>query len=198
MNWMRSRKIILASQSPRRKELLAAAGFEFEVKIADINEDNIPSHVVIEKIPVFLAESKARKIQDSVMKDNSLILAADSLVFKNKTIYTKPKDREDAIEIIKSLSDSSHTVITGVCLLDHSICLLDSVHTEVTFKSVSQEEIEYYIDNYKPFDKAGAYGIQDWIGLCKVDKIEGSYTNIMGLPMEKVYQMLESYLNSSK
>ncbi len=195
MNWMQNGRIVLASQSPRRKELLNSAGFEFEIKIADIDEENIPSTIPIELIPSYLAESKAKKVQDE-MPEDALILAADSLVFKNSTIFSKPKDRPDAIRILSELSNAEHTVITGVCLLDKSSIEVRSVHTQVIFKEITIQEIEYYIDQYKPYDKAGAYGIQDWIGLCKVDKIVGSYTNIMGLPMETVYKMLFHKLNS--
>lgn len=195
MNWMQNGRIVLASQSPRRKELLNSAGFEFEIKIADIDEENIPSTIPIELIPAYLAESKAKKVQDE-MQEDALILAADSLVFKNSTIFSKPKDRPDAIRILSELSNAEHTVITGVCLLDKTSIEVRSVHTQVIFKEITIQEIEYYIDQYKPYDKAGAYGIQDWIGLCKVDKIVGSYTNIMGLPMETVYKMLFYKLNS--
>lgn len=195
MNWMQNGRIVLASQSPRRKELLNSAGFEFEIKIADIDEENIPSTIPIELIPSYLAESKAKKVQDE-MPEDALILAADSLVFKNSTIFSKPKDRPDAIRILSELSNAEHTVITGVCLLDKTSIEVRSVHTQVIFKEITIQEIEYYIDEYKPYDKAGAYGIQDWIGLCKVDKIVGSYTNIMGLPMETVYKMLFHKLNS--
>ena len=196
MNWMHNQKLILASQSPRRRELLQAAGFEFDIKVADIDEENIPRDISVEKVPLFLAESKAEKINLETDED-ILILAADSLVFKNNIIYTKPKDRQDAIQIIKSLSNAEHKVITGVCLMDKKSKVLKSVSTLVTFKEISMEEIEYYIDKYKPYDKAGAYGIQDWIGICKVDIIVGSYTNIMGFPMETVYQMLFNKLNSN-
>jgi len=196
MNWMQKRKLILASQSPRRRELLRAAGFEFDIKIADIDEENIPVDIPVENVPVFLAESKAEKINLET-DENVLILAADSLVFKNDIIYSKPISRENAIQIITSLSNAEHTVITGVCLMDKTSKVLKSVYTQVFFKEINAEEIEYYIDQYKPYDKAGAYGIQDWIGICKVDKIVGSYTNIMGLPMETVYQMLFDKLHSN-
>lgn len=197
MNWMQSSRIVLASQSPRRKELLKAAGFEFEIKIADIDEEDIPSTIPITLIPAYLAESKAKKVQE-LMQANRLILAADSLVFKDNTIFSKPRDRQDAIRILSELSHAEHTVITGVCLLDKTSIEVRSVHSQVIFKEITIQEIEYYIDQYTPYDKAGAYGIQDWIGLCKVDKIIGSYTNIMGLPMETVYEMLFKKLNSYK
>jgi septum formation protein len=197
MNWMHNRKLILASQSPRRKELLRAAGFEFDIRIANIDEENIPPGIPVENVPAFLAESKAQKINLETDED-LLILAADSLVFKNNIIYSKPTNRQDAIQIISSLSNAEHTVITGVCLMDKKTNVLQSVYTQVSFKEISKEEIEYYVDKYKPYDKAGAYGIQDWIGICKVDKIFGSYTNIMGLPMETVYELLFHKLNSTQ
>ncbi len=189
---MNSKKLILASQSPRRKDLLTQAGFAFEVRVADIDEENYPPDLEIDKIPVYLAEAKAKKIQSNCMGEDILILAADSLVFQKDKIFTKPLDRNNAIEIIQALSGATHTVITGVCLLGLNFIESKSVHTRVSFEKFTQDEIEYYVDNYQPFDKAGAYGIQDWLGLCKVSRIEGSYSNIMGLPMETIYQMLKN------
>ena len=136
MNWMQNGRIVLASQSPRRKELLNSAGFEFEIKIADIDEENIPSTIPIELIPSYLAESKAKKVQDE-MQEDALILAADSLVFKNSTIFSKPKDRPDAIRILSELSNAEHTVITGVCLLDKtSIEAVSYTHLDVYKRQV--------------------------------------------------------------
>ncbi len=191
MKWMNHKHIILASQSPRRKELLSSAGFTFEIAVADIDEDNYPPELFIQDIPAFLAKKKAEKIWNTHLYDGKIILAADSLVFYNDEVFTKPVDRKDAEQILKSLSGKTHTVITGICLKGSDFLDIDSVYTEVSFEDFTDEEINYYIDNYKPYDKAGAYGIQDWIGLCKIRTIKGSYTNIMGLPMEKVYSMLK-------
>lgn len=197
MNWMKTQKIILASQSPRRKELLAQAGFEFDVMVADIDEENFPADLAITDLPAYLAQKKAQKIFDLHHTQDRLILAADSLVFKDQRIYTKPIDRSDAIYILDSLQGQKHEVITGVCLLSADYLDIRSVLTEVVFEPMSKPEIEYYIDVFKPYDKAGAYGIQDWIGLCKVKEIRGSYSNIMGLPMNIVYTMLEKYLTKA-
>lgn len=197
MIWMKSQRFILASQSPRRKELLSQAGFEFDVLVADIDEENFPADLAITALPAYLAQQKAQKIFDFHHTKDRLILAADSLVFKDRRIYTKPVDRADAILILDSLQGQMHEVITGVCLLSENYLDIRSVLTEVIFEPMSINEIEYYIDKFKPYDKAGAYGIQDWIGLCKVKEIKGSYSNIMGLPMNTVYTMLEKCLTKA-
>lgn len=194
MDWMKSKKLILASQSPRRKELLAQAGFEFEVRISNIDEESFPTDLPIHELPSYLAREKAKKVFEDFSDHDALVLAADSLVFLNGKIFTKPIDRTDAIKIIEQLAGKTHQVITGICLMDTICTELESVRTEVTFEMMNHAEIEFYIDTYLPYDKAGAYGIQDWIGLCKVARINGSYSNIMGLPMETVYKLLEKRL----
>ncbi|MEP7321956.1 MAG: Maf family protein [Saprospiraceae bacterium] len=194
MDWMTSKKLILASQSPRRKELLTQAGFEFTIRAANIDEDSFPTDLPIHELPVYLAREKAEKVFKDISDPEALVLAADSLVFLNGKIFTKPIDRADAIKIIEQLAGNTHQVITGICLMDTIGIELESIRTEVTFEKMHLEEIEYYIDTYLPYDKAGAYGIQDWIGLCKVAGINGSYSNIMGLPMETVYKLLEKKL----
>lgn len=196
MEWMHSKRLILASGSPRRKELLAQAGFKFDVIVADIDEEDYPHDLPVHQLPVYLAREKAKKVFSGLGDFDGIILAADSLVFLKDTVFTKPVDRKNAIEIIQSLAGKNHTVITGLCLMYAGIPECESVKTEVFFEPMSLNEIEYYVDHYKPFDKAGAYGIQDWIGLCKVKSIQGSYSNIMGLPMETVYAMLERKMKS--
>lgn len=196
MHWMNSKRLILASQSPRRKELLTQAGFQFEIRIADIDEETYPAHIQAKELPEYLAQSKAVKIFETLKDPEALVLAADSLVFLGEKIFTKPKDRNDAFHILSSLSGLTHTVITGVCLKSENSSDLISVFTEVCFETIHPDEMEYYIDNYQPFDKAGAYGIQDWLGLCKVKTINGSYSNIMGLPMETVYLLLKNRMNT--
>ncbi len=198
MDWIKSKKLILASQSPRRKELLAQAGFEFEIRIANIDEENYPSELKLEDLPAYLAEAKASKISDNQLDMNSLVLAADSLVFYKGEVYSKPTDRLDACRILNALSGRTHTVITGICLKGEGFTDIASVYTEVTFDTIHQMEIEYYVDHYLPYDKAGAYGIQDWLGLCKVKSINGSYSNIMGLPMETIYPMLKLRMDTEK
>jgi septum formation protein len=192
---MRNKKLILASASPRRKELMTQAGFEFDIRIPEINEDLYPPHIDLTGIPTFLAHEKAKEIAQHESVADHLILAADSLVFKGAKVFTKPLNRKDAIQILTSLSGGWHTVITGICLLGSGFCDLKAVYTEVEFQPMDSEEIEFYIDQYRPFDKAGAYGIQDWIGICKVSQIRGSYTNILGLPMETVYHLLKKRMS---
>ena len=183
--------IILGSSSPRRKELLAAMGFEFRTMSPDIDE-SFSDEMPVENVPVFLAESKANALVDSLEKDDLLICSDTVVVLKNK-ILGKPNDREDAISILQQLSGNTHAVITGVALKSVTKTKVFSVKTEVKFINLSQSQIEFYIDNYHPFDKAGSYGIQDWIGLIGVEKIEGSYTNVMGLPTCELYEEIMAF-----
>ncbi|NJL73850.1 MAG: septum formation protein Maf [Saprospiraceae bacterium] len=184
-------KIILASKSPRRKQLLEIAGFNFEVKALEVDESFSPTMPVAE-VAAYLAEKKADAAH-SLVDTNALILAADSVVILEDKIYGKPEDETDAKQILRQLSGKVHRVITGVCLLQYNKKRIFSGVSEVHFAPLSEEEIEYYVQKYQPYDKAGAYGIQDWIGWCKVLKIEGSYSNVMGLPMELVYKELSSF-----
>ena len=168
--------------------LLESAGFKFETKVFPIDE-SYPTTLKIKKIAQYLSQKKSKAFE-GYMKENELVLTADSIVAKNNQIYEKPHDREDAIHILQNLSDSWHTVYTGVTFRTlHDIQSI-SVSTRVTIGKLCMAEINYYLDTYQPFDKAGAYGIQDWLGLCKVSRIEGSYTNVMGLPMQAVYEKL--------
>jgi len=168
--------------------LLKAANLEFTVIEIDV-EEIYPDDMELENVPEFLARKKAEAAME-YLKEDQLILAADSVVIMNGEIYGKPGDREHAIEMISALSGHKHLVITGVFLCDHHDGVGFSEYTYVWFDKLTQEEIEYYVDAYKPFDKAGAYGIQDWIGWAKVSRIEGSYSNVMGLPVQRVYEEL--------
>jgi len=179
-------KIILASKSPRRSLLLKEAGFQIEIKTKEV-EENYPSSMPVKEVAPFLAEKKAMACKDYLESD-SILLAADSVVVLDNEIFGKPKNRNHAIQILSKLSGRVHQVITGVCLLTTTAKRVFSGISEVHFQSFSQQEIEYYIDKYEPYDKAGSYAIQEWIGLCKISKIEGTYSNIMGLPMEQVYR----------
>lgn len=182
---------MLASQSPRRRDLMHQAGIHFEVRAAEIDEDNYPLWVPPAAVPEFLAKSKASAVYEQIPeKENLMVLAADCLVFLGDTIFSKPKDRDEAFYMLNRLAGKTHEVISGLCILTDNLCLTTSVSTEVELNPLTDEEIYYYIDHYPPYDKAGAYGIQDWIGLCAVKKISGSYTNIMGLPMERLYSLL--------
>jgi septum formation protein len=185
-----SRKIILASGSPRRSQLLREAGFQFEVKPTDVEED-YPVETPIDEVASFLARKKAHAALDFIQNDE-IILAADSVVILDGIIYGKPTDRDDARYILQKLSGQMHRVITGVCLLSREREKVFSATAKVQFEPLSMEEIDYYIDQYEPYDKAGAYAIQEWIGLCKISGIEGTFANIMGLPVDQVYRELKT------
>ncbi len=183
---MKFPKIILASKSPRRSQLLEQAGFDFEIRTTEVKED-YPASLTPEKVPEFLAQKKANASRHFI-QNNEVILAADSIVIQNDVIFEKPKDRDDAVRTLKCLSGSIHKVITGVCLLSKNRERVFSGLSIVHFYDLTDEEIDFYIDEYQPFDKAGSYGVQEWIGLCKIRKIEGTYANIMGLPVDLVYE----------
>jgi septum formation protein len=185
-------KLILGSGSPRRKELLHAAGFIFEVRTKDTNE-SFPDDLPCTKV----AEFVARKKLDALLEDASadeLILCADTTVVVDNAILNKPRDAEDASEMLGLLSGRSHKVITGVCIASKSSISSFSVVTTVYFKHLSVEDIDFYIKQFKPFDKAGAYGIQEWIGHVAIERIEGSYNNVVGLPTHEVHQALKSLM----
>ncbi len=185
---MFNRKIILASKSPRRSQLLKEAGFNFEVKTKEV-EESYPSDLPIEDVAAYLARKKARASKDFI-QNGEIILAADSIVVLGDTIYGKPEDDEDAYQTLKRLSGKIHKVITGVCLLSEEKITSFSSVSKVHMMELTDEEIEYYIEKYQPYDKAGSYAIQEWIGLCKISRIEGTYSNIMGLPVDVVYKEL--------
>lgn len=181
-------KIILASQSPRRKQLLGWAEVPFEVLVKP-TEETFPADISIEEVPVHIARQKALAVQHEVIA-GSVILAADTIVVLDKQIIGKPKDRQDAINILLSLSGNKHQVITGVIIRvgEKEISFADT--TEVWFHDLTKEQIESYVDNYKPYDKAGAYAIQEWIGVVGIKSIHGDFYNVMGLPVSKVVQEL--------
>ncbi len=181
-------KIILASKSPRRSQLLQEAGFNFIVKTKE-TEETYPADLDVDEVAEYIAKKKAYAAKEFI-EDGTVLLAADSIVIIENKIYGKPKDAEDAYRILSELSGKMHKVITGVCLLSSTKERLFSSISKVYFDPLSEEEIRYYVDKFKPFDKAGAYAIQEWIGLCKISKIEGLYSNIMGLPVADVYKEL--------
>jgi septum formation protein len=188
---IRSKKIILASQSPRRKQLLSQAGFNFEIITNPIDE-SFPEEMPVEEVAEFLALNKAKAVLPMV-EAGQLVLAADSVVILNNKIYGKPVDEEDAHRILGELSGQVHTVITGVCLADGRRSVTFSGVSRVYFNELTAQEIRDYVHTCQPFDKAGAYAIQEWIGLCKIEKIEGTYANVMGLPVNLVYQELKKW-----
>lgn len=188
---MFQRKILLASKSPRRSFLLKQAGIPFE--LIDINvEETYPDSMPVHDIAPYLAKKKAAAAK-SFIKDQEIVLTADSVVILGDAIYEKPVDKADAQRILRNLSGQIHEVVTGVCLMAVEKEMVFSGVSKVYFEELSDSEIDYYIDQYQPFDKAGAYAIQEWIGLCKVSKIEGTYSNIMGLPVDLVYKNLQTF-----
>lgn len=183
--------IVLASNSPRRKELLTMAGFEFVVKSKNV-EENHPDGMKQEEIPVHLAQKKAKAFLQEIAEDE-IIIGADTIVLLNGKIYEKPTDREDAIIMLTALSGQMHEVITGVCILSKQKEILFSETTKVYFNELKNEEIQFYVDKYKPFDKAGSYACQEWIGAVAIKKFEGDYFNVVGLPINRVYQELKNF-----
>lgn len=186
------KKIILASKSPRRSQLLKEAGFNFEIRTREVAE-TFPSEMPILEVAAFLAQKKARAAQDFI-SGSEIVLAADSIVVLNDQIYGKPKDLSDSVRMLKALSGNVHLVVTGVCLLSAEKEVVFSGKSLVHFARLSEEEINYYVQNYETLDKAGGYAIQEWLGLCCIEKIEGSYSNIMGLPMQLVYENLKQFI----
>ncbi len=180
------KKIILASKSPRRSQLLEQAGIPFEIRTKDV-EEIYPDDMAVEEVAPFLARLKAQPLLANLQK-GEVILTADSVVIHEGIIYGKPKDFEDAKKTLRKLSGSMHIVITGVCMVSLEKEEVFSGVSQVYFDELTDEEIEYYINTYEPYDKAGSYGIQEWMGLCKINKIEGTFPNIMGLPVDLVYK----------
>ena len=185
------RPLILASQSPRRSQLLREAGFVFTVQVSDIDE-SFPSDMPVEEVAPWLARRKALAVAH-LIQDQEIILAADSVVILDGVIYNKPADISEAFRMIRTLSGRQHTVITGVCLLSKEREKTFSGVTNVWFAEMTDEEIAYYVETCKPFDKAGAYGVQEWIGHCKITRIEGTFPNVMGLPVDLVYAALREF-----
>jgi septum formation protein len=171
--------------------MLKELGLDFEIKTREV-EEIYPEELQPEEIPVYLAELKAKAFE-SDFTNNELVITADTIVCVDDWILGKPKDRDEAVKMLKALSGRSHQVISGVCLMSKEKKLSFATTTNVHFKNLSDEEIAYYIDNYKPFDKAGAYGIQEWIGFIGIDGIEGSYFNVVGLPIQRLYQELSEF-----
>ncbi len=189
--------VVLASGSPRRKQLLEELGLEFRIEVKPIVE-SYPSSYPIEKVAQYISEFKAAAFNTIDLKKNTLIITADTIVVLNNVILGKPVNKDEARLMLKSLSGEKHRVITGVTLRTYEKRHSFNVSTYVVFKELSDEEIEYYIDNFKPFDKAGGYGIQEWIGHAAIEKIEGSYFNVMGLPTHRLYEELIKFVGDKK
>ena len=186
-------EIILASASPRRRFLLAELGLKFECRGNHEVEESYPDQLLAEAIPLFLAKLKARSYA-SLIKEKTILITADTIVWLNREVIGKPRDKEDAKEMLHKLSGKMHFVYTGVCLNSLRKETSFTAESKVFFRNLTAEEIDYYVDRFNPVDKAGAYGIQEWIGYIGVERIEGSYFNIMGLPVQKLYSVLVKFI----
>ena len=181
--------IILASNSPRRRELLAGLGLHFEVRVLPDIAESYPEELPVEQIAEYIAREKADAYRRT-MNEDELVITADTIVVADGEVMGKPHDAADAHRMLMKLSNRTHQVITGVCLTTGKAQRAFSVSTDVTFKRLSQEEVDYYIEHYRPYDKAGAYGVQEWIGYVGVTGLRGSYFNVMGLPVQRIYEEL--------
>ena len=184
--------IVLASKSPRRQELLKGIGIEFSILTKDVDE-SYPPRLPLADIAPFLSLKKAKAFEDHELPENFMVITADTVVIAENEILGKPKDREDAFRMLKLLPGKTHRVVTGVTVHTKETSKTFSVTSKVTFDELENQEIEYYIDNYKPYDNAGAYGVQEWIGYIGVCGVEGSYFNVMGLPTHKLYKVLKNF-----
>lgn len=184
--------IILASNSPRRKELLAGLDIPFEIRVLGDIDESYPPYLPTKEIAGYVSKKKADAYQQTMATDE-LIITADTIVVLGQEVMGKPKDAVEAYKMLRELSGKTHQVITGVCLTTKNRQTCFSVETDVTFKELTDEEIHYYIDRYHPFDKAGSYGIQEWIGYIGVTGMNGSYFNVMGLPVQRIYEALKAY-----
>lgn len=185
--------IILASNSPRRRELLSGLDLDYEVKVLPDIEETYPEGLPTAEIPLYIAAEKAAAYK-ALMKADDLIITADTVVVLGHEVLGKPADLDDARRMLHELSGRTHQVITGVCLMTVGKERRFAVTTDVTFKTLTDEEIDYYVDTYRPLDKAGAYGIQEWIGYAGITSIEGSYFNVMGFPVHRVWAELRKFV----
>ena len=184
--------IVLASKSPRRQELLKGVGVEFSVITKDVDE-SYPSNMSVYDVAPYLSVKKAKAFDEDELPENYMVITADTVVIVDDEILGKPKDTEGAYEMLNKISGKKHSVITGVTIRTSDKVKTFSVVSKVSFEMLDNEEIEYYVNNFKPYDKAGAYGIQEWIGYIGVNHVEGSYFNVMGLPTQKLYKMLKTF-----
>ena len=184
--------IVLASKSPRRQELMKGIGLEFSVITKDVDE-SYPSNMSVYDVAPFLSLKKAKAFNDGELPENYMVITADTVVIVDDMILGKPKDEADARGMLGRISGKKHSVITGVTVRTSDKVKTFSVVSKVSFETLDQEEIDYYVNNFRPYDKAGAYGIQEWIGYIGVNHVEGSYFNVMGLPTQKLYKMLKAF-----
>ena len=190
MDNLKKYKVILASNSPRRKELLAGLGVDYEVRTLPDVDESYPETLQGADIPLYIAKEKADAYV-AMMQPGELMITADTIVWLDGKALGKPRDREDALQMLRTMSGRTHEVFTGVCITTTDWQRSFTAQTEVRFATLSEEEIAYYVDNFQPMDKAGAYGVQEWIGFIGVENISGSYYNIMGLPVQRIYNELK-------
>lgn len=183
-------KLILASNSPRRRELLAGLGLDFEVRVLPGIDESYPAELQGGDIPLYISREKANAYIGQLHPDE-LLITADTIVWLDGQVLEKPKDEADACRMLRALSGKTHQVFTGVCLSTTEKQVAFSCQSDVTFCQLTEEEINYYVQQYHPLDKAGAYGVQEWIGYVGVERLEGSYFNVMGLPVQRLYQALK-------
>lgn len=190
LNNLEKYQVVLASNSPRRKELLSGLGIDYVVDTLPDVDESYPLDLQGEAIPAYISRKKADAYRD-LLKPEKLLITADTIVWLNGEVLGKPADREDAMAMLRKLSGASHQVMTGVCLTTSEWQKEFTAVTDVTFATLTEEEIMFYVDRYAPMDKAGAYGVQEWIGFIGVQSISGSYFNVMGLPIQRLYQELK-------
>jgi septum formation protein len=190
---LKGKRLILASKSPRRQQLLRELGVDFEVMANGDDDELFPEDLTMTEIPIFLAKHKAQPLLGK-LSENAILITSDTIVWCKGQVIGKPIDEEDAFRILSLLSGTKHTVVTGICLSSTAKTKSFHVTTDVYFRKLADDEIAYYIKKYKPFDKAGAYGIQEWIGFIGVERIDGSYFNVMGLPVQQVYTELQNFI----
>ena len=190
---LKKHRLLLASKSPRRRELLAGCGLNFEIAEGRDAKEVFPAEMALEEVAEYLSGLKSDAYADT-LTEGDILITADTVVIAGGRILGKPKDRTEAIEMIELLSGTEHKVITGVTLRSTTQHTSFSCHSIVRFRPMEREEIEYYIDTYRPYDKAGAYGIQEWIGYVAISGIEGSFYNVMGLPIQRLYVELEKFV----
>ena len=184
--------IILASKSPRRQELLRGMGVKFTILTKETPE-NFPAELPLDKVPQFLSQQKSKAFDENELPENYLVITSDTVVIAENEILGKPKDREDALRMLTLLSGKTHHVVTGVTVRTVKKIKTFGVKSKVTFAALDAEEMAYYVDNYRPYDKAGAYGIQEWIGYIGISGLNGSFYNVMGMPTQRLYQVLKEF-----
>ena len=187
-------KLILASNSPRRRELLGGLGMDFEVRVLPGIDESYPEELQGGDIPLFISKEKANAYVNS-LADDELLITADTIVWLDGEVLEKPADEADARRMLHELSGQTHQVFTGVCLTTRAKQVAFSCRSDVTFCPLTDDEIDYYVSHYHPLDKAGAYGVQEWIGYVGVERIEGSFFNVVGLPVQRLYQALKQNFN---